>query len=226
MTTRRSPEHVRRISLAERAESITPIAGRRAAVAVPVVPHPAFGPCLVVTRRSRLNGHTGRRISYAGNVVLFGGSVQQGETPEQAALRELCEESGTLHLLEHGHLAVRDHLGTWMTESGLLVEGYTVDLPSTFVDTATPDTREVAEIAYLRVDDLRSATATLEYHPVDARDHGLGPEHGVGSDHRVEFESPTIQVLHPVTGRPWELWGLAGFMVDRWLQAGQRISGG
>lgn len=215
MTTRRPPERVRRISLAERAATIRPIAGRLAAVAVPIVVHPAYGPCLVVTRRSTLNGHTGRRISYAGNVVLFGGSVHEGETPERAVLRELCEESGTLHLLEDGHLTLRGHLGTWMTESGLLVEGYAVDLPSTFVAAATPDVREVAEIAYLRVDDLRAAVTTLEYHPVDDRDHGLGP------DHRVEFESPTIRALHPATGRPWELWGLAGFMVDRWLEQRQ-----
>lgn len=205
------PSPVRRISLRERSAVVRPLAGRVAAVAVPLVRHPAFGKCMVVTRRSTINGHTGGRMSHAGDVVLFGGSVEADETPKQAALRELCEESGTLDLL--GALAPGAHLGTWITESRILAEGYAVDLPSTFVEMATADAREVAEIAYLRVADVRAAPITLAYHRIHALDHHLGEAQD------VEFESPTIRVPHPVTGEPWLLWGLAGFMVSQWRAA-------
>lgn len=202
---------VTRVSLRQRPTVVEVRADRVAAVAVPVVPHPVFGPCLAVTRRSMINGHTGGRMSHAGDVVLFGGAVEDDETPMRAALRELCEESGTLHLLDDPGLRVRAHLGTWMTESGLLAEGYSVVVPEAFVEAARAEPREVAEIAYLRVEDVRAAPSVLEYHSVDSRDHRLG------ADVAAEFESLTMRVPHPVTGESWVLWGLAGFMVSQWV---------
>jgi len=164
----------------------------------------------MVTRRTTINGHTGGRMSNAGDVVLFGGSVEPGETTADAALRELCEEAGTLHLLGDGELAVRERVGTWVTEAGHLVEGYLVDVPPSFIAAVAADVREVAEIAYLPLRDVRSATVSLEYHRVDPLDHALGDE--------TEFESPTLRVRHPESGEEWVLWGLAGHMVDEWLR--------
>ena len=204
---------VKRISMQQRPHVVRTVPGRTAAVAVPTVVHPELGECLVVTRRAVINGHTGERMSHAGDVVLFGGSVEPDEEPSDAALRELCEEAGTLDLLGNPDLVVRQYLGSWTTESGFFVEGYLVVVPEQFVDLARPDTREVNEIAYLPLDDVRTSPRTLEYHGVDALDHALD-EHP-----QVEFQSPTIRVTHPTTGDTWTLWGLAGFMVSQWLTA-------
>jgi 8-oxo-dGTP pyrophosphatase MutT (NUDIX family) len=198
---------VRRVSLSERPDLVRPIPGRRAAVAVPVVAHPRWGESLVVTRRAQINGHTGARMTNAGDIVLFGGSIGPGETAAQAALRELGEESGTSSLL--GEVRLGQHLGTWVTEAGFHVDGFAVALPDRFVALARPEPREVAEVAYLPTSEVRAAAVRSTYHRVDPRDHRIGPE-------AVAFESPTIRVRHPGTGASWVLWGLAGFMVDRW----------
>lgn len=199
---------MRRVLLSERDAVVRPVAGRLAAVALPVVEHPEHGECLVVTRRSAINGHTGMRMSHAGDVVLFGGSLEPGETFEQAAVRELCEESGTLHLLDDPRVRVLERLGTWTTESGFVVEGFLVEVPPEFVTTAAPEPREVAAMAYLRADDVRSAGSRPELHHVHSADHQLEGE--------AEFESPTIYVAEPDTAEIWDLWGAAGYMVSAW----------
>jgi len=64
---------------------------RRAAVALALLPDPSGVPSFVLTRRAaRLRSHTGQW-------ALPGGRLDAGETPEEAALRELSEEVG-LHL--------------------------------------------------------------------------------------------------------------------------------
>lgn len=195
--------------MGQRSRVVRPVAGRVAAVAVPLVRHPRLGESLVVTRRAVINGHTGARMSNAGEIVLFGGSVEPGESPREAALRELCEESGTMSLLDHPDLAVHASLGTWVTESGFRVEGFCVDLPAEFVQLAQPEPREVAELAYLPTPLIRAANVAIRAHVVDPRDHRL-------DGGAAEFESPTIRVRHPDTGAPWVLWGLAGYMVEQW----------
>lgn len=206
---------MRRVTLSERPDVVRAAPGLVASVAVPVVRHPQFGECVVVSRRAAVNGHTGERMTNAGEIVLFGGSVEAGETPAEAALRELCEEAGTMQLLRDGSCSIRAHLGTWTTEAGFHVEGYAVGLPSTFVDSVLADDREVAEVAYLPVADVMSASVDLEFHVVQPPDRILEDP---GS---VAFESPTLRLRHPVTGDEWVLWGLAGFMIDRWRRLGR-----
>lgn len=148
-------------------------------------------------------------MTNAGDIVLFGGSIESGESPAQAALRELCEESGAMSLLDHPELAIRTTLGTWVTEAGFHVEGFTVGLPGDFVHLAVPDPREVAELAYLPTPLVRAADVELAYHAVDRRDHMLG-------ETVAQFESPTLRLRQPDNGNSWVLWGLAGYMVYRW----------
>ena len=61
---------------------------RHAAVAAVLTTDSLHRPCFVITRRtSRLRDHPGQW-------ALPGGSLDAGETPEEAALRELSEEVG------------------------------------------------------------------------------------------------------------------------------------
>jgi len=81
---------------------------RRAAVAVAIVEGPGGRACFVITERaSTLRNH-------AGQYALPGGRIDDGETPEQAALRELHEEVG-LHLAPE---AVIGRLDDFATRSG------------------------------------------------------------------------------------------------------------
>ena len=85
---------------------------KRAAVAVTVIEaDDQGGAAFVLTRRtSKLRNH-------AGQWALPGGRLDEGETPVQAALRELHEEVG----LPLGHDAVLGVLDDYVTRSGYLM---------------------------------------------------------------------------------------------------------
>ncbi|OZC51171.1 NUDIX domain-containing protein [Rhodococcoides fascians A21d2] len=195
-----------RVGLAERHLWVEP-QGRRAAVAFPVIDHPTWGLCTAATVRASVNGHNGQRMTHAGDVVLFGGAIEAGETGAMAALRELCEESETLDHLDDPSYAVRERLGAWTTESGIEVEGFLVELPPEFVDVARPDPREVARIGFLRLAELLDESPSLVYHRVDARDTQTDLD---VTD--LHFESPTIDLVEVTSGDTWTLWGVAGQM--------------
>jgi len=199
----------RRISLAARGEVVHPVPGRCASVVVPLIAHPEFGPALVVSERSLVNGHNGRPMSNAGEVVLFGGSIEPGETPDEAALRELAEESGTGHLLADRDYRIVTELGRWTTESGFAVTGFLGRVPHAFAAEAVPEAREVARIAYLPLPAVYAAPVVDEYHLVRQTDRTLT------LPGEVLFESPTLRVDAANHDGEWVLWGLAGFMVQR-----------
>lgn len=93
---------------------------RRAAVALVVVdylndgqlpgmvPSPASSAALIITRRS------GKLKNHSGQWALPGGSIDPGETPAQAALRELSEEIG----LQCDEAQVLGLLDDYITRSG------------------------------------------------------------------------------------------------------------
>jgi 8-oxo-dGTP pyrophosphatase MutT (NUDIX family) len=85
---------------------------KRAAVAITVIEaDDQGGAAFVLTRRtSKLRNH-------AGQWALPGGRLDEGETPVQAALRELHEEVG----LPLGHDAVLGVLDDYVTRSGYLM---------------------------------------------------------------------------------------------------------
>ncbi|MBU2531239.1 MAG: CoA pyrophosphatase [Alphaproteobacteria bacterium] len=90
---------------------------RRAGVALVVAEaDDCTGACLLLTRRSKML----RR--HAGQYALPGGRLDDGETFEQAALRELSEELG----LDYGPEAVIGALDDYATQSGFCIRPFVV----------------------------------------------------------------------------------------------------
>ena len=121
-----------------------PLDGRRHAAVAVVVVDSADGPGIVLTKRSsRLRAH-------AGQWALPGGRIDAGESPEDAALRELHEELG-LHV-EPGD-AVLGRIDDYPTRSGYVITPVVIwsGLPG---DTMQPNPGEVASAHVVTADVL------------------------------------------------------------------------
>ena len=106
-------------------------------------------PALLVTRRaSKLSSH-------AGQWALPGGRMDAGETPEQAALRELHEELG----LALDPAAVIGRLDDYATRSGYVITP--VLAWGGVADALQPNPDEVASVHRLPIDELLRADAPL-----------------------------------------------------------------
>ena len=120
------------------------IDGRKAAaVAVVLVPDEDGRACFLLTKRApTLRAHTGQW-------ALPGGRVDLGETPEQAALRELDEEVG-LRLPGGSALGLLDD---YPTRSGFVITPVVgiVTRPVVF----QPDGREIERVIEVPLDKLR-----------------------------------------------------------------------
>ena len=144
------------LALRERLGSVDvqalPAEGRkRAAVALVLVEqgHGSQAPALLVTRRaSKLSSH-------AGQWALPGGRMDAGETPEQAALRELHEELG----LMLDPAAVIGRLDDYATRSGYVITP--VLAWGGVADALLPNPDEVASVHRLPIHELLRADAPL-----------------------------------------------------------------
>jgi mutator protein MutT len=115
---------------------------RPAGVAVTVCGDDEGRACFLITRRSsKLKRH-------AGQWALPGGRIEEGETPEQAALRELTEEIG----LVIPDSEVIGLLDDYPTRSGFLITPVVVWGPATPV--FTPDASEVSSVHLIPLDSL------------------------------------------------------------------------
>lgn len=115
---------------------------RHAAVALALVDDEEGRACFVLTRRAaRLRNH-------AGQWALPGGRLDPGESPAQAALRELAEEVG----LAVGGDGVLGALDDYPTRSGFVITPVVV-WGGSGVELA-PDPKEVASVHRVPVDEL------------------------------------------------------------------------
>jgi len=117
--------------------------GRRAAAVAVVVVDSADGPGIVLTKRSaRLRAH-------AGQWALPGGRLDEGETYDVAALRELHEELG-MHVEAE---SVIGHLDDYPTRSGYVITPVVVwsDLSASAM---APSAQEVASAHVVTADML------------------------------------------------------------------------
>lgn len=117
--------------LREDAEEIGPTA-RRSAVLVPVILHD-LPTVLLTLRASALSAH-------AGQVAFPGGRIEDGETPEAAALREAAEEVG----LDPRLPRIAGRLPELLTGTGFHVVPVIALLDPPVILTPAPD--EVAEV--------------------------------------------------------------------------------
>ncbi|NRA00355.1 MAG: CoA pyrophosphatase [Myxococcales bacterium] len=115
---------------------------RHAAVAATLVPNEDGEACFLITRRAAsLRAH-------AGQWALPGGSLDDGETPEDAALRELDEEVG----LSLPRDAVLGRLDDYPTRSGYVITPVVVWAGGGHEPVPNPD--EVAAIYCVRLAEL------------------------------------------------------------------------
>ena len=115
---------------------------RRAAGAVTSAGDPGGKACFLITRRaSKMNSH-------AGQWALPGGRIDEGETPESAALRELSEEIG----LTHTDADVLGLLDDYPSRSGFLITPVVVW--GTAEPAFAPHEAEVASVHMIPLDEL------------------------------------------------------------------------
>lgn len=106
-------------------------------------------PAVLLTRRA-----AGLR-AHAGQWALPGGRIDAGETPEEAALRELAEEVG----LHPGTGAVLGRLDDYATRSGYVITPIVVALGP--AHDITPNPAEVASVHRIPVSELLRADAPI-----------------------------------------------------------------
>jgi len=151
---------------------------KRAAVAIVITPHEGKAHFLLTRRAAKLNSH-------GGQWALPGGRLDEGETIEEAGLRELHEEVG----IEAEAVRILGLLDDYPTRSGYLITPVILWAPTTLVPTLNPD--EVASLHYIPIIDLQKDGA-VEFLSIPESDQPVI---------RLNFQdtqvhAPTAAVIH------------------------------
>ena len=112
---------------------------RHAAVALTLLPDAQGRPCFLITRRAE------RLRQHAGQYALPGGRLDPGETPEDAALREMHEEVGLVLPREN----VLGRLDDYVTRSGYRITPIVAWSPSSADLVPNPDEVAAAHLVPL-----------------------------------------------------------------------------
>ncbi len=163
---------------------------RPAAVVVAVVPDDDGRPCFLITRRA-----SGLR-SHGGQWALPGGRLDEGESPEAAALRELSEEVG----LELDPRSILGLLDDYPTRSGYVI---TPVVAWAGAETPlVPNPREVAAVYRVPLSELdRNDVPRLRQIPESERPVISVPLLG------THIHAPTAAILYQL--REVAVWGRA-----------------
>lgn len=151
---------------------------KRAAVCVVVTQVEDKAAFLLTRRAPKLRAH-------AGQWALPGGRLDPGETPEEAALRELREEVG----LTVPDVALLGRLDDYPTRSGYLITPFVLWAEPTARPVANPD--EVASIHQIPVSDLQQENA-VEFFSIPESERPVIRLHFRDS----QVHAPTAAVIH------------------------------
>lgn len=168
---------IENLAVFSRTESKTPDL-KRAAVAVAITEQDEKAAFLLTRRAPRLNSH-------GGQWALPGGRLDPGETPIEAALREMNEEVG----LQAHTDAVLGLLDDYPTRSGYLITPVVIWTEPGVPLRANPD--EVASIHHIPLSDLQERDA-VEIYSIPETDRPLLRLHFAGT----QVNSPTASVIH------------------------------
>jgi len=151
---------------------------KRAAVAIVIAPHQGKAHFLLTRRAAKLNSH-------GGQWALPGGRLDDGETIEEAGLRELHEEVG----ITEKAVRVLGLLDDYPTRSGYLITPVIMWAATTLVPTLNPD--EVASLHYIPVSDLQKEDA-VEFLTIPESDQPVIRLHF----QNTQVHAPTAAVIH------------------------------
>lgn len=163
---------------------------KRAAVAITLIERDeqSGGLAFLLTRRTR------RLSSHGGQFALPGGRMDEGETPTEAALRELHEEVG-LHLGPEHVLGILDD---YPTRSGYLIT------PVVLWGGADPpldlNPREVAAVHYIAVRDILRPDA-VQFFSIPESDRQVIRVHMAGNNVHAPTAALVFQFRELVAGR-------------------------
>ncbi|MBR3147067.1 MAG: CoA pyrophosphatase [Eubacterium sp.] len=157
-------------------------------------------------------------VSQPGEICFPGGHMEEGETPEECAVRETCEELGigrnAVEVIGQGDTLYGNGNFTLYTFIGKIDPGA--------LNTAEPDDSEVGEIFFVPLDRLLEETPEHygEKMRAEIDTHFPYDKVGIGRDYSWRTPSNDIPV-YDIDGRV--IWGLTGRITENVIETLKKI---